>query len=120
MRKMEEYPADDSTYIQGPSSGNSTCEVKFFACSDPQVSWGHEVGYRYCRKGSGSGSVNLTVTFLCGSTVIATWTHTGIGSTIVEANQSLTAAQADAITSYGNVRLRFTQTTGQAPATRRR
>jgi hypothetical protein len=107
----EASPANDADYIQSsalaPGGGSDTTEVKFTAVDDPASSDGHVVRYRYQRTGNNS-TMTLTVSLRQGaSTEIAAWTHTNVASGLVTAEQTLTGVQADAITDYSDLRLRF-------------
>lgn len=81
-------------------------EVKFSPLSDPLSSVGHQVGYRYKKSQTGGEQINLRVRLVQGTTVIASWTHLGIDA-VTTATQTLSNAQADAITDYSDLRLRF-------------
>jgi hypothetical protein len=58
------------------------------------------------------GSFDLTVKLMQGTTVIASWTHLNVTGTWTQQNQTLTSAQANAITDYTDLRLQFIATTG--------
>lgn len=104
---IDEPTADDSDYIQSePTPVNSPTVVALAAATDPGVSTGHVISYRY--QMSGTGQIDLVVDLMQGGTVIASWTHTSIPASWVTASQTLSGAQADSITDYSNLRLRFT------------
>ncbi len=105
---IDESPVDDADYIESAETPvNQVAEVTLGNCTDPLKSDGHMVRYRY-HKGQGGGQVDLTVLLLQGGTTIATFSHTNIPTAVTEAFQALSAAQADAITDYSDLRLRFT------------
>jgi len=105
---IDEATADDSDFIQSVlTPSNDTSEVRLQTLSDPSVSTGHVVRYRYA-KDIAQGRVDLTVKLMDGVTEIASFTHSDIPAVLTQANQTLSAAQADAISNYGNLRLRFT------------
>jgi len=105
---IDELQIDDTDYIESVGSPTSqSAEVALEDCPDPERNDGHIVRYRY-QRGQGTDPVDLTVLLLDASTTIATFTHTNIGDSVVEAIQSLTAAEADNISDYSNLRLRFT------------
>ena len=112
---IDEAEANDGDYISSPTVNNGS--TSYYECSleplsDPLSSSSHIVRYRLGRA-SGSGSVTITVSLRQGaSTEIASWQHTS-PSTVTYA-QTLTAGQADAITDYGDLRLRFHLATGPA------
>ena len=104
---IDEAVTDDIDFIQ--SSGrpsNDLCEVRLQTLTDPSSSDDHEIRYRY-QKDIAGAAIDLEVKLMDGGTTIATWNHTNISTEIVEARQTLSGAQADNITDYGNLRLRF-------------
>ncbi len=105
---IDEETADDADFIQSVlTPSNDTCEVRLQALGDPAVSTGHVVRYRYS-KSFAAGRVDLTVKLMDGATEIASFTHSDISTTDTQADQTLSAAQADSISDYGDLRLRFT------------
>jgi len=106
---IDEIAANDTDYIESPalSSGNSdTCEIALTASGDPQRSFGHKFAYRY--QALGVATMNLTVRLIQGTTIIASNTHNSVGGTLVNSELTLSAAEADSITDYSDLRLRFT------------
>lgn len=99
----EEEPADaDYIYATAPS----VCEVALGPVQDPQSSSGHKVSFRVPDGFVPFGA--LTVSLRQGaSTEIASWT---VPSPVAGTTYSytLSGAQADAITDYTDLRLRFT------------
>lgn len=87
-----------------------TWEVGLSSVVDPQSSSNHIVRYTYGKDASGGNVINLTVRLMQGSTQIASWTHNGIGTGFTLATQTLSAAEADSISNYSDLRLRFTAT----------
>jgi hypothetical protein len=83
--------------------------------SDAGVSYGHILKYRYGKVITGAGTaINLTVELRQGyvnessqGTLIAQWTHSNISETIAGISQQLTTAQADSITDYSSLFIRF-------------
>lgn len=98
----ETIPPNDTDYISVPS-GSSTAEVKLTTGSDPSSSIGHTIRYRAKNNGSGS----LTVYLYQGATLIATHnpTLTDYYQTYI---WTISGAEADSITDYTDLRLRFT------------
>ncbi len=95
----------DSTYVKSPDATGTPgnfAEVTLANPTDPAVSTGHKVRYRY----SGSGVDDLVVELRQGVTVIASWTHVTPGATVTAAEQTLTATEADTITDYADLRIR--------------
>lgn len=106
---IDEATASDADFTTSPTApSGSTLEVALGAVEDPQSSTGHVVRYRYQKGTSGGAQINLTVALMQGAAQIASWSHTNIANGWVTATQTLTAPQADAITNYGDLRLRFT------------
>ena len=104
---IDEATPDDSDYIQSVlTPSNDTCEVRLQVLGDPAVSTGHVVRYRYS-KSFAAGRVDLTVKLMDGGIEIASFTHSDISTTDTQADQTLSAAQADSISDYGDLRLRF-------------
>lgn len=105
---IDEGVASDADYDSSTSSPLQAdfFEVKLGALSDPLSSVGHVVGYRYKKNASSGDQINLKVRLVQGNTVIATWTHLNIDA-VTTASQTLSNAQADAITNYSDLRLRF-------------
>lgn len=85
-----------------------TWEVGLSNVIDPETSSNHIVRYAYGKDAAGGVQINLTVRLLQGSTEIASWPHLNIGNGFTSANQTLSSAQADSITNYSDLRLRFT------------
>jgi hypothetical protein len=105
---IDEYVANDSDFIQssGLNAGSSdTTEVLLAPTGDPAVSTGHIVQYRYRKQGV--VPANVVVSLYQGTTLIASWTHTNVLTPYADASQTLTGLQADSITDYSDLRLRF-------------
>jgi hypothetical protein len=94
---------DDSHYAEISNSGD--VEVAFAALIDPQANTGHTISYRACY-GGGATSGTQTVTLKQGTTTIASWTDT-LTSSFALFSHTLNGTQADAITSYSTLRVRF-------------
>jgi hypothetical protein len=99
---LDETAYDDNDYAYVNS--DSTLEVKFAPVSDPATSSGHKVRYRI----KGNGAATITVSLRQGSgTEIASWAHTAASTTTTSYEQTLSSGQADSITDYADLRLRF-------------
>lgn len=109
---IDEDSLSDTDFIQSPV-GPSTAvyEVALEDVPDPGVNTGHVVHYRYA-KSVGADTVDLTVALYQGATLIDSWTHTNIGTTLTTVDQTLSGAEADSIVAtggfYTDLRLRFT------------
>ena len=64
--------------------------------------------YRYIKEGT--NTINLVVYLVQGTTTIASWTHNDIAATYTDAEQTLTSGEADSITNYSDLRVRFEAT----------
>lgn len=110
--KIDEDPASDTDYITG-TGASKTAECKLSAVSDPLSSSSHTWRTRLRATGSSSGE-KVTLSLYQGSTLIATLIN---GSTIARGSfadwsGTLTAAQADAITNYSDLRFRWVTGSG--------
>lgn len=109
---IDETTASDTDYVKSStmSAGSSdTLEVSLSDATDPALSTGHRVSYRY--RSQGTASMTLTVSLREGaSTEIASWTHTNVGTSYVDAVQTLSVGETDSITDYTALRLRFVAT----------
>ena len=94
---------DDSHYAEISNGGD--VEVKLGALIDPLSSTEHTVTYR-AEYGGGATSGSLNVELRQGTTVIASWTDTLTGS-FGTFTHTLTDEEADAITDYTALRVRF-------------
>jgi len=99
---IDEPNVDDADHIYTAFNAAES-EVALSALQDPLSSTGHTLRYRV----EGNGSSGITVTLLCGSTVIASWTHDPAPSSWTTYEQTLSSGQADAITDYSDLRVRF-------------
>ena len=107
---IDEAVASDADFTTSPTApAGATLEVSLGAVEDPQASTGHVVRYRYRKNTTGGAQINLTVALMQGAVQIASWSHTNIDA-VTTAAQTLTGPQADSITNYGDLRLRFTAT----------
>lgn len=103
---IDEAAASDADYIQSSvSPTNDVCEVSL---SNPGETPAQpaKVRYRYWRTGA-AGSMELRVRLLQGTTQIASWTHSAIGTSPVSAVQTLSGSEFAAITDFSDLRLEF-------------
>lgn len=110
---INETSPSDSDYIVSSVGGvgSDECEVGLSSVSDPSTGNNHHVSYRYAKINvDGIPIIDLTVTLVEGTTIIATWFHHNIGTTLVTAVQNLTTGEANSISDYTNLRLRFNRT----------
>lgn len=109
---IDETPdaVDTDFDISAVDPSSDTFEVKLSAIGDPAVSTDHVVRYRY-GKPLTDDRIDLVVSLRQGaSTEIAAWTHADIPQGWTTAAQTLSGGQADAITDYSDLRLRFVAT----------
>lgn len=101
---LDEIDPSDADYIRTATPGD-VCVVALEAATDPGVSTGHVVSYRIM----GDGSSGLQVSLMQGGTPIASWTHDPAPADWTTYAQTLSTGEADAITDYAALRLRFTE-----------
>lgn len=97
---VDETIADDGDYDQTTAASSMTLALG--VGTDPGSSSGHIVRYRI--KGTG----DLTVVLMQGASTIATWAHTPAPGSFTTYEQTLSGAEADSITNYADLRLKFT------------
>lgn len=101
---IDEVSADDTDYISSTSAG--TCSLGLNSVTDPLASTGHVFKYRAWAPTTGG----LVVKLKQGTTVIATWTHATLPTSPTTYTQTLSGAEADAITDYTALRVDFEAT----------
>jgi hypothetical protein len=81
---------------------------------DPVSSTGHVVRYRYRKSAAAGAAIDLIVQLRQGytgegamGTLIASATHADISDTATSSNFTLSGAEADSITNYADLALRF-------------
>lgn len=113
--QIDEASFDDGDYIRSELAPSSSVYVtKLTTVEDPVSSTGHVVRYRYGKSAAGGAQMDLTVELRQGyvsegtpGTLIKQWVHTNISDTITAAAQTLSGAEADSITDYSSLYLRF-------------
>jgi len=113
---IDEEVADDNDYIASPVSPSDEPYVcKLSAVDDPQSSSGHTVRYRYRKDQADGDQIDLTVELREGyvdegtpGTLIHQEVHTDIsGSDWTSGSFTLDGEDADSITDYSDLYLRF-------------
>jgi hypothetical protein len=112
---LDEASADDNDYIQSAVAPSDDVYVtRLSDVEDPVSSSSHVVRYRYRKSAAGGAQIDLTVQLRQGyvsevslGTLIKEWVHTDISDTIQAAGQTLSGGEADAITDYTSLFLRF-------------
>ena len=121
---MDEVAPSDTDFLASPSGPSvaSYYEVTLSDALPPSDPAGIVLRYRYAKSGDNGGRItNLTVELRQGGAIIASQSHAAIagasGSGWQQGILALTAAQAEAITDYTDLRLRFDPSTtgGGAP-----
>lgn len=113
--EIDESVASDTDYIKTSVAPTSEAYVTALTTvEDPISSSGHVVRYRYAKSAAGGAAVDLTVELRQGyvneagqGTLIATWSHTDISDVFTTQTQTLSGAEADSITDYADLFLRF-------------
>lgn len=99
---LDESAASDSDYIYITAAG-SIAEIKLAGITDPSASTGHKLSYRL----QALTGQQVRVTLRQGAaTTIAQWMETGTGAPAT-VERTLSGAEADAITDYTDLRVRF-------------
>jgi len=109
-QSIDEAVASDTDYIQSDESPSASAyECSLSDVNDPESASAHVVSYRYQKSGAG-GTVNLVVGLYQGASEIASNTHNNIGNTWTAGTLTLSSGEADSITDYTDLRIRFTAT----------
>lgn len=109
--EIDESAASDADFISANISTNDFAEVALTDVSDPSVSTNHVVRYRYRKSASSGNSRSIQVALYQGGTLIASGTtHTPTTTTWTAGTFTLTGTEADAISDYTDLRLRFIAT----------
>lgn len=117
--EINETARSDTNYARSASlilnGQTDTWTSGLSSVTDPQESSNHIVSYTY-RKSAAGATIDITTRLMQGATQIASWTHNAVGTSFTLAQQTLTGAQANAITNYSDLRLEFTgSNTGGLP-----
>lgn len=105
---VDEATADDADFVQNdaPAAGE-LCDLGLSTITDPQVSTGHVIRWRYRKNAAAGKSVQVTLKLRQGATDIVTRTFSAISEVWTQDNYTLTAAEADSITNYANLNVRL-------------
>lgn len=110
----------DADYVQSPvDPSNAEYEVSLSNISDPSTSSYHRVEYRYSKDAAAGKTIELTVELRQGATVKASKVHSDISELWAKGSFDLTKAEADSITDYNDLRIRFKANVGGAGGSRR-
>ena len=106
---IDEVTPNDGDYLLGADDFNGTVEVGLSNVNDPESDADHIVKYRIWDEGQ-SFSRGIETRLVQGTTVLATWTDTELDHTVEQKEHTLSSGEADSITDYTDLRLRFTST----------
>lgn len=109
---------NDSDYIQSESApSSSACAFDLSTIEDPVSSSGHIMRWRRSKNASGGAQINLTVELRQGytgegaqGTLINSFSDTNIPDAAATTTDTLSGAEADAITDYADLQVRFVAT----------
>lgn len=112
---IDETSANDADYVSSDTApNNDPYVVRLSDMEDPVSSSGHIIRYRYRKNASGGAQIDLTVQLRQGytnegspGTLIEEWTHTNISESWTSQAQTLGGTEADAISDYTSLFLRF-------------
>jgi len=104
---INESSYSDTTYIQSSEDpSNDYAVVLLSGLEDPVSSVGHVLSYRYSTD-SYPSELSLTIGLYQGDSLIASQVHSGIITSYTAGSFTLSEAQANSITDYTNLRVRF-------------
>ena len=122
---IDESVASDADFAYGANGGANTLEVGLSNVTDPASSTGHIVRYRLAKVNNGAlnntgNAVTVDVGLYQGATLIHAATGISVSSTWTAGSFTLSAAEANAITDYTDLRIRVTDSSnGGSPSGRR-
>ncbi len=106
--KIDETPYSDADEIQAQvRASNQTCEVGLSDVTDPTSSSAHVIKIRAKFSTNNSRTATLDVLLIEGTTTRATFNTGTLTTGYAEYSYTLSGAEADAISDYTNLRLRF-------------
>jgi len=112
---IDEATPDDVDYIQSElAPAASAYAVRLSDVEDPLSDANHVVRYRYRKDAAGGATIGVTVQLRQGyvnessqGTLIHSEVHANVGETWTAGTFTLTAPEAQAITDYSDLQLRF-------------
>ena len=112
---VDETSVNDSDYIESIDYSASADAVilDLSSVTDPENAANHTVFYR-AKMGEGmmGGGPTLTVALFQGGSQIATKTDSGLTTSFSDDNLNLSTSEANNITDYGDLRIKFTRGAG--------
>ena len=103
---VNETSSNDSPAINTTTGSTGYDELGLSSVTDPEVNTDHVLTYR-CRRNPTNRAITFVMRLMQGSTEIASWTHTNLPNAYTTYTETLTTAQADAITDYSALRVRL-------------
>ena len=112
---IDETSPSDVDYIISPAAPSSEPYVcALSTVTDPKIGTGHVIRFRYAKSLALGNQIDLVVQLRQGyvsegslGTLIKAWTYTDISDTLTTAEETLSEGEADAITNYSDLFLRF-------------
>lgn len=107
---------DDTTYITSEANPSaSACEFDLSTIEDPASSTGHIMRWRRQKSATGGGVINMTVELRQGSTggngtLINSFADNTLPDAFATTTDTLTGGEADTITDYSDLQIRFIAT----------
>ena len=114
-QSIDEVSPSDADYVISPVSPSSEIYVcGLSTAADPESPANHVVRYRYAKSTASGDQIDLVVQLREGyvdegtpGTLIASWSHTDVSATAATAEQTLSSGEANSITDYSDLFLRF-------------
>ena len=109
-QQIDESTPNDSDYVRSElAPSTSKYKARLSDPSEtPDAGGNHIIRYRYRKDDINGQTINLTVRLVQGaSTIIASWSHTDIGATVVQAIKPLSSPEIASITNYNDLFLEF-------------
>lgn len=106
--KIDEVTYSDADEIISTANSTGSGEVGLSNATDPNLGTGHVVRFRaHKTAGSPPKTVNLVVSLIQGTTIIQSYTIANLAEVYTAYSFTLTEANANSITNYNDLRLRF-------------
>ena len=105
---IDEVTPSDTDFIESDNSPavGETCEIGMSPITDPAVSSGYNLRWRYAKSASGGRNIEIRLALREGTTVIVERIFTLISNSFVQDNYLLSAGEADNISDHGNLNVR--------------
>ena len=106
--RIDEVTADDADFDKSPTPpGTNEYEADLSTVTDPTSSTGHIMRWRRRAPVSGGSQINLTVRLMQATTQITSQADNNLPSAFTTTSYTLSAAEADSITDYADLRMEF-------------